>query len=102
MGRKHQIQFAEEALLEIQESFDWYEGRAPDLGERFLTELDKFLDRIDKNPSIYRIIHDGLRQGLLKKFPFVVLYEHEGNRIRIMSVFHTSRDPDKKFHNPET
>jgi hypothetical protein len=34
----------------------------------------------------------------LVKFPFVIIYEIIETEIIIYSVFHTSRDPEKKSH----
>ena len=47
MARTYHFQFVEEALQEVQDSYDWYEGRITGLGEQFLQELEKCLDRID-------------------------------------------------------
>ena len=97
MARKHKFHFAAEAKLEIKESYDWYEDRLPGLGERFLNDLDNCLNQIDSNPTIFQIVYRNLRQGNLTGFPFVVLFENEGNDIKIMAVFHTSRNPDGKL-----
>jgi toxin ParE1/3/4 len=34
-----------------------------------------------------------IREALLTKFPFCLYYVIESDRIEIISVFHTSRDP---------
>ena len=97
MSRNHQFYFAEEAKFEIKESYRWYETRVPNLGEKFLYDLNNCLDRIDKNPKLYRLVYRNHRQGQLTNFPFVVIYEIIDSSIRVISVFHTSRNPKRKF-----
>ena len=99
MKRTYNFHFAEEAKWEIKDSYDWYEGRLPGLGERFLADLDRCLSRIDTNPTLFRIVYRNLRQGNLTRFPFVVIFELGKDDIKIMAVFHTSRDPNGRLRN---
>ena len=45
------IRFRVEARLDIQEAYDWYEGRLQGIGDRFLAAVDQCIDRVAANPS---------------------------------------------------
>jgi hypothetical protein len=48
-------QLSEEAELDIQEGYTWYENKKAGLGEEFLNTLDVAKDAILNNPTSYRI-----------------------------------------------
>jgi hypothetical protein len=49
-----------------------------------------------RNPELYPIVHKDFRKVVVKRFPFVVLYESDDVEIRILGIFHSRRDP-KRF-----
>jgi toxin ParE1/3/4 len=63
------------------------------LGADFVFRVQEVLDRISVMPRIHPIVHQNVRRGVVKKFPYVVLYQVEDDRLVIVSVFHSSRDP---------
>ncbi|GAA3734384.1 hypothetical protein GCM10022422_16610 [Flavobacterium ginsengisoli] len=85
------------AEKEIDESIEFYESRSKGLGKQFLTYLRSYLKVLKTNPELFEIKKQpGYREMTLVKFPFVIIYEIIGNEIVIYSVFHTSRNPEKK------
>jgi len=85
----------EEAREEIISAFFWYESKQPQLGERFLNKLDDCFDVLKSNPNIYSRKYKSMRQAIVSKFPFVVIYEIEKRNIIVYAVFNTSQDPEK-------
>jgi plasmid stabilization system protein ParE len=90
-----ELVIAPEAELDIAEAYIWYEGRRAGLGEEFLTSVDACLESIRRRPEMYPVVHEGYRRSLIRRFPYAVFYELSEAMVRIYSVFHTSRDPDK-------
>jgi plasmid stabilization system protein ParE len=88
----YELVFKEEADQEITESFIWYEKQQLGLGELFLSEIDKSISLILSNPYQYAIRHNNKRV-VIKRFPFLIIYEIIENEIVIYAVFHSSRDP---------
>jgi plasmid stabilization system protein ParE len=78
---------------EIDDAFRWYEQRRPGLGSDFLDDVQMVLAEIDANPARYGFAERDIREGLLNRFPFAVYYRVLANRIRILAVYHASRDP---------
>ena len=88
------LPFAEK---EIDESIEFYESRSKGLGKQFLIYLKSYLKVLKTNPELYAIKKEpSYREVTLVKFPFVIIYEIIGTEIIIYSVFHTSRNPERK------
>jgi plasmid stabilization system protein ParE len=85
------------AEKEIDESIEFYESRSKGLGKQCLTYLKSYLKVLKTNPELFEIKKKpGYREMTLVKFPFVIIYEIIGAEIIIYSVFHTSRNPERK------
>lgn len=80
---------------EIDNAHDWYEQRRPGLGSDFLNELQGVLAKITANPARHGFADVDIREGPLPRFPYAVYYRVLADRIRILAVYHTSRDPSK-------
>lgn len=63
------------ATIEILEAYDWYESAREGLGLDFLNELENFFDSLINNPKTHSYFEKPVRQGILKRFPYVVIYE---------------------------
>lgn len=76
---------------------EFYESRSKGLGKQFLTYLKSYLKVLKTNPELFEIKKQpGYREMTLVKFPFVIIYEIIGTEIIIYSVFHTSRNSERK------
>jgi plasmid stabilization system protein ParE len=78
---------------EIRDAYIWYEQRRIDLGREFMDELERVLGGIATNPVRYGLSEADIREGLLRRFPYAIYYRHLSDRIRVLAVFHTSRNP---------
>ena len=87
----------EEAKKEIVEAAHWYSQKVKGLEVRFIQQLENVIDIILNNPKTYKKVYKHFRQAALKKFPFVVVYEHEEETIIIYCVFHAKQTPEKKI-----
>jgi plasmid stabilization system protein ParE len=97
MRKKYSLVIKEEAVAEIEDSYYYYEEQLPGLGELFKKFLDKTFNSIRKNPHGFNEISQNRRQAVIKKFPFVIIYEIFENTIVVFAVFHTSRNPEQKM-----
>jgi len=85
----------EEAELEIFEAYIYYEEKQIGLGDRFLGQLEKYLNRICKNP-LHFPLKNGYREAFIKKFPFLIIYDFSQETVVVYSVFNTYQNPCKK------
>ena len=85
------------AIEMAKDAYQWYEERQTGLGDLFLAELENCYDKLEVWPTSYNKIKKNFRQILLRKFPYVLVYEIINHDVVIYAVFHTSRSPRKKF-----
>ena len=93
--KKYNLIIKEGAKNEILEAFDWYESKQIGLGKRFVNIIDEHFNKISLNPKKYPIEFDKMRKAVIKKFPFIIVFEIEKNDIIMYAVFHTKQNPDK-------
>ncbi len=55
-------------------------------------EVDQFWPAA-KNPKAHRRVEGRIRQAIVRRFPYVVLFGEYPDYVEILAVFHTSRDP---------
>lgn len=92
------IRFSKKAEKEFSEAFEWYEERSDGLGYRFEASLHKMLDVVVNTPLIFAVKKYDARESKIEDFPYLVVYKiYPRNTIFIASIFHTSRDPRKKY-----
>ena len=87
------IVLRDEAQAEFDEAFDWYDARRVGLGLAFVGAVQEVFDRVAANPRICRTVYADVRRGVVSRFPYCVFYRTHADRIEVLSVFYTSRDP---------
>lgn len=92
----YRIEVRSLAAVEIIEAYDWYEQQKEGLGLEFLNELDVFYDSLLRNPHTYGYYEEPVREGKVKRFPYMVVYEVFNEVIVIYSVFMAKQNPEKK------
>jgi hypothetical protein len=87
------------AQKEIAISWEWYEERLQGLGDRFVKEVITRIRTIEKTPDRYPTRYKSYKEVAISTFPFIIVYRiiKKQKSIRIVSVFHTSQSPKKKY-----
>jgi plasmid stabilization system protein ParE len=89
--------YSEDADADIAEAMRWYRQQRIGLEERFLEEVEACVAKAVEFPKRFRVVYKRFRQAPLDGFPFVIIYEVIEEDMVVFRVFHTSRDPKKKF-----
>ncbi|QZZ23555.1 type II toxin-antitoxin system RelE/ParE family toxin [Leptothermofonsia sichuanensis E412] len=84
-----------EAEQDVAQAYTWYEEQEFGLGEEFLRCVDACIQFIRRNPEMYRVTHESYRRAVVRRFPYVVFYEHSDTIVTVYAVFHCSQDPKK-------
>ena len=92
-------QLSSRAQSEIVKSWQWYEERQNGLGDQFVNEVIETIRSIEKSPYIIQLKFKEYREAPLSIFPYLIVYRisKKNKSIRIVSVFHTSLNPKKKY-----
>jgi plasmid stabilization system protein ParE len=81
------------AKAEYDHEIAYYEKQRSGLGSEFSTVIDESFAEILNNPKRYPVVHRDVRECLVPRFPFAIYFRLRANRVIILAVHHTSRDP---------
>ncbi len=85
------------AAKDVLATFFWYHTIRPQLGDRFMAALKECYDSIEADPRSYQIRKGAFRHVMLRKFPYRVVYEVEGQAVFIYRVIHVKRKPHPNY-----
>ncbi|MDQ3199854.1 MAG: type II toxin-antitoxin system RelE/ParE family toxin, partial [Verrucomicrobiota bacterium] len=71
----------------------WYERQSAGLGKEFVTAVDECFDLLARQPEVFPVVYRSARLGLLRKFPYLVVYRVFPNFISVVAVIHGRRNP---------
>lgn len=95
---KQKLILRQEAERDLSEAHAWYEEIVPGLGSNFLVVVERALEFIQENPAQFPLIYRDVRRALLSRFPYGVFFVWEAQRISVLAVMHTAREPTKWRH----
>ena len=84
------------AVNETNDAYLFYERSSAGLGERFLRSLEDIYQKLSQNPHYYGFMNKAkdLRDIKIKDFPFVIIFQIVNDKVFVLRVFNTSRNPD--------
>jgi len=94
---KRIIEVDEQAANDIADAFLWYEQQRYNLGLEFLEEWENTAAFLVANAESCQKKYKEFRQAILKRFPYLITYEIEGERIIIYSVKNAKQHPSKQY-----
>ena len=89
----HRLVIRQTAKRHIDEAFRWYADQSPKLGGDFLEAVETTLQRVAANPLLYAKLYCDIHRALLPRFPYALFYFIHQERVIVIAVLHTSRDP---------
>ena len=92
------IIFLPPADKELEDAIVYYNDQLEGLGKQFFQEVSIALKFIKKFPYAWHKIEKHTRRFLLQKFPYLILYIPEKDKIIITAIAHKHRHPDYYFN----
>ena len=87
------ISIHEIAESEINEAADFYDLESPGLGNVFIDEIQRALQRIVEFPAAAPLVRGRVRQRIVTRFPYSLVYSARESEIRVLAVAHHKRRP---------
>jgi plasmid stabilization system protein ParE len=78
---------------DLASGFDYYAAQTPELGEKFLAAVTGVFEAIGRYPRMFAAVHGDVHRAILSDFPYAVFYRIEAQRVVVLAVLHTARDP---------
>jgi plasmid stabilization system protein ParE len=88
-----QLSIHEAAEAEINEAADFYDLESPGLGLVFIDEIQTVIQEIAEFPEASPLIRGHVRNKVLIKFPYSLVYSVRQDEIRILAAAHHKRRP---------
>ena len=89
-----------DAKLDVLEAADWYDARAPGLGDDLIAEFEATLSTILEAPHTYAtwpgapVLEPPIRRVLLWRFSFyAIAFQVLPDRVFVLALVHASRKP---------
>ena len=88
-------QISPEAEEDLDQAYAYYEKQLAGLGDEFLHEFRRAVDRVIQNPTAWQLLDDTFRRRRLDRFPYGIVYSVNANpkQIEIVAVMHLSQRP---------
>lgn len=71
------VRLLPEARTEYGEAAVWYEQQRAGLGANFTARVEAVFNRIAANPKLHAKVYGDVRKAVVRKFPYIVLYQEE-------------------------
>ena len=87
-----------EADREALEAALWYEEQRPGLGDDFLAERERVLEKVRESPHSFAPLeyyagpHE-IRRCIMRRFPYAVIFVCRPDEVVVVAVSHHSRRP---------
>jgi plasmid stabilization system protein ParE len=84
------------ARQELRETTAWYRESNPSVADRFVTEVFKTLEYIEKSSAAGRwipFVPGSARRLPVAGFPYYVIFEELTDRVEILAIAHNRRRP---------
>jgi toxin ParE1/3/4 len=93
------LRILDEAREELRQSAHWYEDKRSGLGDDFLDAVQNAFELIEQHPKRFKRLKTKdpdreIRRLLLKRFPFLIVYEILPEEILVVAVAHGKRKPN--------
>ncbi len=81
------------ASRELEEAAFFYDRRIQGLGRRFLRHVEKAIEQILLFPESAPVVGRTVRQKVLDRFPYSLIYLYEKNTVFFVAIAHQKREP---------
>ena len=88
------INFLEIAQIELDDAIEYYEYQLPGIGDAFLEDILKALDRIGKFPEAWHPFSERTRRCRTQRFPYGIIYQIRDQEILVVAIANLHRRPD--------
>lgn len=87
------FEFLPPAVIELEEAISYYDAQQPGLGDQFLEESYRAIQRILLHPRAWSKFSRRTRRCRTNRFPYGIIYQLKNDRVIIIAVMHLHRHP---------
>ena len=83
-----------QAKEELEQTILFYKKRQAGLEKRFIEAAEDAINRVCRNPLLYRKVDDDVRKCRLLHFPYAIVFRIKPAQIEIIAVMHLRKQPN--------
>ena len=87
------LRFRPKVADDLRDARTWYEGRREGLGDEFMEAVERMLERVDRTPEQFPIIHRNVHRALIRRFPYAIFFIQEDGERVVLAVLHQAVNP---------
>jgi len=87
------VRFLRPAEEELLGTVAYYNSRVPGLGAEFLAEVERTTALAVEHPMLGAIFDEGVRRLMMRRFPYLLIYQAIADEVLVLAVSHQSRRP---------
>ena len=91
--KPYKVEILSAAKSDLFQAKNWYNLQRDNPGNEFLFEIDKLQAQIKINPEQFPKNRNEIRKAVVKRFPFCLYFVLKSDTIKVIAVFHNSRNP---------
>lgn len=91
--KRYDVQLAPAAETDISEAYRWYQERNAIAADAFRAEVLEVIDRLVEAPERWAADDHGHRRRVLRRFPYTVWFDVQGQTVTVLAVAHHRRMP---------
>ena len=86
------IEISSDALIDLEEGFDFYQRQSQGLGVYFISCLTSDIEALNYFGGIHQVVN-GYHRALSKRFPFSIYYDIKSETLTVVAVLDARQDP---------
>jgi plasmid stabilization system protein ParE len=86
---------SEAAETDIEAAVEWYDTRAPGLGNALIAQVNSIYENIREFPDMHQVAFANVRKAPVDHFPYAVVYRALPTVIEVIGVFPCRADPKR-------
>jgi toxin ParE1/3/4 len=83
-----------QAKEELEQTIIFYKKQQAGLEKRFIEAVEDAINRVCRNPLLYRKIDDDVRKCRLLHFPYAIIFRINTAQLEIIAVMHLRKQPN--------
>jgi plasmid stabilization system protein ParE len=88
-------EFTERAAQDFDAAVEWYKRQRTELGRAVVDSIVQAIDIARSRPMSCPEIEAGVRGVRCVRFPYRIHFEVLPDRVRLLAIYHTSRNPER-------
>lgn len=81
------------ARKDFEKALTYYDEKEGNVGDRFLEEINSYLEMIAENPLRFHFAKKPIRRANLKIFPYNIIYRVDSKQVKVLAIRHNKQHP---------